>query len=70
MARAFLSTALIPSESLASGAATRGEEYLPGGVFLGYASRKGATLLDRRLYLPESCLGDSRHQDKAFYAES
>src|SRR2546426_8514693 len=22
------------------------------GVFLGYASRKGATLLDRRLYLP------------------
>jgi SRSO17 transposase len=24
------------------------------GVFLGYASRKGATLLDRRLYLPES----------------
>src|SRR6266480_7341174 len=26
------------------------------GVFLGYASRKGATLLDRRLYLPESWL--------------
>ena len=24
------------------------------GVFVGYASRKGATLLDRRLYLPES----------------
>jgi SRSO17 transposase len=24
------------------------------GVFLGYASRKGASLLDRRLYLPES----------------
>ena len=24
------------------------------GVFLGYASRKGATFLDRRLYLPES----------------
>lgn len=24
------------------------------GVFLGYASRKGATLLDRRLYLPEA----------------
>ncbi len=23
-------------------------------IFLGYASRKGATLLDRRLYLPES----------------
>jgi SRSO17 transposase len=40
------------------------------GVFLGYASRKGATLLDRRLYLPESCLGDSRHQYRAFYAES
>lgn len=26
------------------------------GVFLGYASRKGYTLLDRRLYLPESWL--------------
>src|SRR6266568_186503 len=28
------------------------------GVFLGYASRKGATLLDRRLYLPESWFGE------------
>jgi SRSO17 transposase len=27
------------------------------GVFLGYASRKGYTLVDRRLYLPESWLG-------------
>jgi SRSO17 transposase len=31
------------------------------GVFLGYASRKGATLLDRRLYLPESWFGED-HQ--------
>ncbi len=31
------------------------------GVFLGYASRKGATLLDRRLYLPESWF-DADHQ--------
>jgi SRSO17 transposase len=31
------------------------------GVFLGYASRKGATLLDRRLYLPESWF-DQDHQ--------
>jgi SRSO17 transposase len=31
------------------------------GVFLGYASRKGATLLDRRLYLPESWF-DEDHQ--------
>ena len=31
------------------------------GVFLGYASRKGATLLDRRLYLPESWF-DEEHQ--------
>ncbi len=29
------------------------------GVFLGYASRKGATLLDRRLYLPESWFDES-----------
>jgi hypothetical protein len=28
------------------------------GVFLGYASRKGATFLDRRLYLPESWFGE------------
>jgi SRSO17 transposase len=32
------------------------------GVFLGYASRKGATLLDRRLYLPESWFGED-HQE-------
>ncbi len=31
------------------------------GVFLGYASRKGATFLDRRLYLPE-CWFDEEHQ--------
>jgi SRSO17 transposase len=31
------------------------------GVFLGYASRKGATLLDRRLYLPESWFAED-HQ--------
>jgi len=31
------------------------------GVFLGYASRKGATLLNRRLYLPESWFGED-HQ--------
>src|SRR6266516_635873 len=30
------------------------KENCQAGVFLGYASRKGATLLDRRLYLPES----------------
>jgi SRSO17 transposase len=28
------------------------------GVFLGYASRKGATLLDRQLYLPEAWFGE------------
>ena len=32
------------------------------GVFLGYASRKGATLLDRRLYLPESWFAED-HQE-------
>ena len=31
------------------------------GVFLGYASRKGATLVDRRLYLPESWFAED-HQ--------
>ncbi len=31
------------------------------GVFLGYASRKGATFLDRRLYLPEAWF-DEDHQ--------
>jgi SRSO17 transposase len=33
------------------------------GVFLGYASRKGATFLDRRLYLPESWF-DEDHQTR------
>jgi len=33
------------------------------GVFLGYASRKGATLLDRRLYLPESWF-DEEHKTR------
>src|SRR5689334_15415986 len=33
------------------------------GVFVGYASRKGATLLDRRLYLPESWY-DEEHQTR------
>lgn len=34
--------------------ATGKKENCQAGVFLGYASRKGYTLLDRRLYLPES----------------
>jgi SRSO17 transposase len=33
------------------------------GVFLGYASRKGATFLDRRLYLPEAWF-DEDHQTR------
>src|SRR5215472_17990871 len=33
------------------------------GVFLGYASRKGATLLDRRLYLPEAWF-DEEHKTR------
>jgi len=33
------------------------------GVFVGYASRKGATLLDRRLYLPESWFAED-HQTR------
>jgi SRSO17 transposase len=33
------------------------------GVFVGYASRKGATFLDRRLYLPESWF-DEDHQTR------
>jgi len=32
--------------------ATGKKDHCQAGVFLGYASRKGATLLDRRLYLP------------------
>ena len=31
------------------------------GVFLGYASRKGATFLDRRLYLPEAWFEEDHH---------
>jgi SRSO17 transposase len=34
--------------------ATGKKDNCQAGVFLGYASRKGATLLDRRLYLPAS----------------
>jgi SRSO17 transposase len=37
------------------------KENCQAGVVLGYASRKGATLLDRRLYLPESWF-DEDHQ--------
>ena len=37
------------------------KENCQAGVFLGYASRKGATLLDRRLYLPESWFAED-HQ--------
>jgi SRSO17 transposase len=33
------------------------------GVFIGYASRKGATFLDRRLYLPEAWF-DEEHQTR------
>jgi SRSO17 transposase len=32
------------------------------GVFLGYASRKGYTLLDRRLYLPETWLAEDHRE--------
>ena len=38
--------------------ATGKKDNCQAGVFLGYASRKGYTLLDRRLYLPESWFGD------------
>ena len=34
--------------------ATGKKDNCQAGVFLGYASRKGATLLDRRLYLPQA----------------
>ncbi len=37
--------------------ATGQKDNCQAGVFLGYASRKGYTLLDRRLYLPESWFG-------------
>jgi len=34
------------------------------GVFLGYASRKGYTLLDRRLYLPEEWVTDEAYAER------
>ncbi len=34
------------------------------GVFLGYASRKGYTLLGRRLYLPEEWVGDEAYAER------
>ena len=34
------------------------------GVFLGYASRKGYTLLDRRLYLPEEWVEDDAYAER------
>lgn len=34
------------------------------GVFLGYASRKGYTLLDRRLYLPEEWMKDEAYAER------
>jgi SRSO17 transposase len=42
--------------------ATGKKDTCQAGVFLGYASRKGATWLDRRLYLPESWFGED-HQE-------
>jgi SRSO17 transposase len=38
--------------------ATGKKDNCQAGVFLGYASRRGYTLLDRRLYLPESWFGE------------
>jgi len=35
-----------------------------GGVFLGYVSRKGYTLLDRRLYLPEEWVRDETFAER------
>ena len=34
------------------------------GVFLGYASQKGYTLLDRRLYLPEEWVSDAAYAER------
>jgi SRSO17 transposase len=34
------------------------------GVFLGYASRHGYTLLDRRLYLPQECVADAAYAER------
>ncbi len=42
--------------------ATGKKDNCQAGVFLGYASRKGYTFLDRRLYLPESWFGDDHRE--------
>jgi len=42
--------------------ATGKKDNCQAGVFLGYASRKGYTLLDRRLYLPESWFGEDHRE--------
>src|SRR5262245_49199038 len=34
------------------------------GVYLGYASRQGYTLLDRRLYLPQEWVADERYAER------
>ncbi|WP_198409105.1 IS701 family transposase [Novosphingobium sp. PP1Y] len=39
------------------------------GVFLGYASRYGHALIDRRLYLPQAWAGDSERRRKASVPE-
>src|SRR5215831_12449963 len=55
MGPSFPSMASIPQGWLLTGVGTRARR-TPARLAscLGYASRKGATLLDRRLYLPES----------------
>jgi SRSO17 transposase len=42
--------------------ATGKKDNCQAGVFLGYASRQGYTLLDRRLYLPESWFGEDHRE--------
>lgn len=42
--------------------ATGKKDNCQAGVFLGYASRKGYTLLDRRLYLPQSWFDEDHRQ--------
>lgn len=42
--------------------ATGKKDNCQAGVFLGYASRKGYTLLDRRLYLPKSWFGEEHRE--------
>ena len=34
------------------------------GVYVGYASRKGYTLLDRRLYLPQEWVEDEAYAER------